>query len=104
MARMAEGYPDYNGLSIVRNDGASEFRQTPDGTLEVLTESSAIYPAIILVLGMGATPDTELAKAAGLEIGELGGIRTDEQMRTSEPDIFAAGDAVEVKDFVTGEF
>jgi len=49
-------------------------------------------------------PDTTLAKAAGLEIGGLCGIRTDAQMRTSEPDIFAVGDAVEVKDFVTGEW
>ena len=48
--------------------------------------------------------DTTLAKMAGLEIGERGGIRVDEQMRTSDPDIFAVGDAVEVKDFVTGEW
>ena len=41
---------------------------------------------------------------AGIEIGELGGIRVDEQMRTSDPDIFAVGDAVEVRDFVTGEW
>ena len=49
-------------------------------------------------------PTPRWRKQAGLEIGELGGIRTDEQMRTSEPDIFAAGDAVEVRDFVTGEW
>jgi NADPH-dependent 2,4-dienoyl-CoA reductase/sulfur reductase-like enzyme len=58
----------------------------------------------MVVLGIGVRPDTGLAKEAGLEIGALGGIRTDEQMRTSEPDIFAVGDAVEVKDFVTGEW
>jgi len=45
-----------------------------------------------------------LAKTAGLEIGERGGIRVDDQMHTSDPDIFAVGDAVEVKDFVTGEW
>jgi len=49
-------------------------------------------------------PDTTLAKTAGLEIGERGGIRVDDQMHTSDPDIFAVGDAVEVKDFVTGEW
>ena len=49
-------------------------------------------------------PDTTLAKTAGIEIGERGGIRVDEHMRTSDPDIFAVGDAVEVKDFVTGEW
>ena len=49
-------------------------------------------------------PDTALAKMAGLELGKRGGIRVDEQMRTSNPDIFAVGDAVEVKDFVTGQW
>jgi rhodanese-related sulfurtransferase len=49
-------------------------------------------------------PDTTLARTAGLEIGERGGIRVDEHMRTSDPDIFAVGDAVEVKDFVTGQW
>jgi rhodanese-related sulfurtransferase len=49
-------------------------------------------------------PDTALAKAAGLDIGERGGIRVNGHMRTSDPDIFAVGDAVEVKDFVTGEW
>ena len=45
-----------------------------------------------------------LAKNAGLEIGALGGIRVDDQMHTSDPDIFAVGDAVEVKDSITGEW
>jgi NADPH-dependent 2,4-dienoyl-CoA reductase/sulfur reductase-like enzyme len=45
-----------------------------------------------------------LAKTAGLEIGERGGIRVDEHMRTSDPNIFAVGDAIEVKDFVTGQW
>jgi rhodanese-related sulfurtransferase len=49
-------------------------------------------------------PDTTLARTAGLEIGERGGIRVDEHMRTSDPDIFAVGDAIEVKDFVTGQW
>jgi hypothetical protein len=63
-----------------------------------------MYPADIVVLGIGVRPDTDLAKAAELEIGALGGIRTDERMLTSDPDIFAVGDAVEVRDFVTGEW
>jgi rhodanese-related sulfurtransferase len=49
-------------------------------------------------------PDTALAKSAGLEIGERGGIRVDDQMHTSDPDIFAVGDAIEVKDWVTGQW
>ena len=104
MARMVEGYLENHGVNLVLNDGAAEFRQASGGALEVHTQSGAIYPADIVILGIGVRPDTELAKQAGLEIGERGGIRTDEQMRTSEPDIFAAGDAVEVRDFVTGEW
>jgi NADPH-dependent 2,4-dienoyl-CoA reductase/sulfur reductase-like enzyme/rhodanese-related sulfurtransferase len=104
MARMVEGYLEHHGVNVVLNDGAAEFRQTPGGALEVHTQSGSMHPADIVVLGLGVRPDTTLAEQAGLEIGELGGIRTDEQMRTSEPDIFAAGDAVEVRDFVTGEW
>jgi NADPH-dependent 2,4-dienoyl-CoA reductase/sulfur reductase-like enzyme len=104
MARMVEGYLEQHGVNVVLNDGAAEFRQSSSGALEVHTQSGAMYPADIVVLGIGVRPDTALAKQAGLEIGDRGGIRTDEQMRTSEPDIFAAGDAVEVRDFVTGEW
>jgi rhodanese-related sulfurtransferase len=48
-------------------------------------------------------PETALAEMAGIEVGKLGGIRVDDQMRTSDPDIFAVGDAVEKKDCLTGE-
>jgi len=104
MARVVEGYLEQHGVNVVLNDAAAEFRQSPTGGLEVHAESGARHLADIVVLGIGVRPDTALAKQAGLEIGELGGIRTDEQMRTSDPDIFAVGDAVEVKDFVTGEW
>jgi NADPH-dependent 2,4-dienoyl-CoA reductase/sulfur reductase-like enzyme/rhodanese-related sulfurtransferase len=104
MARLVEGYLERHGVNVVLEDGAAEFRQSPTGALEVYAQSGAMHPADIVVLGIGVRPDTGLAKEAGLEIGALGGIRTDEQMRTSEPDIFAVGDAVEVKDFVTGEW
>ena len=57
-----------------------------------------------MILAIGVRPETSLAKMAGLTIGERGGIRVDDQMHTSDPDIFAVGDAVEVKDFITGEW
>jgi NADPH-dependent 2,4-dienoyl-CoA reductase/sulfur reductase-like enzyme/rhodanese-related sulfurtransferase len=104
MARVAEDYLERHGVNVVLKDGAAEFRQSPTGALEVCAQSGTMHPADIVVLGIGVRPDTALAKQAGLEIGALGGIRTDEQMRTSEPGIFAVGDAVEVRDFVTGEW
>ena len=74
------------------------------GALKVQTKSGKTYPADIVILALGVRPDTTLAKAAGLEIGERGGIRVDDHMRTSDPDIFAVGDAIEVKDFVTDQW
>ncbi len=81
-----------------------DFEQRADGSLEVLTSSGKRHPADIVILAIGVRPETALAKMAGIEIGQRGGIRVDEHMRTSDPDIFAVGDAVEVKDYVTGQW
>ena len=56
----------------------------------------------IAILAIGVRPEVSLAKAAGIALGERGGIAVDEHMRTNDPDIYAVGDAVEVKDFVGG--
>ena len=56
------------------------------------------------MLGIGVRPESWLAKDAGLEVSERGGIRVDDQMHTSDPHIFAVGDAIEVKDYVTDQW
>jgi NADPH-dependent 2,4-dienoyl-CoA reductase/sulfur reductase-like enzyme/rhodanese-related sulfurtransferase len=104
MARIVEDYVERHGIRLALNDGVAGFQQTADGALEVLTKAGKSHPADIVILALGVRPDTALAKTAGLEIGQRGGIRVDEQMRTSNPDILAVGDAVEVRDFVTGEW
>jgi NADPH-dependent 2,4-dienoyl-CoA reductase/sulfur reductase-like enzyme/rhodanese-related sulfurtransferase len=104
MARLVERYLRKHGVTVELGDGVAGFRQTADGALEVLTGSGKVHPADIVVLAIGVRPETSLAKGAGLELGKRGGIRVDEQMRTSDPDVFAVGDAVEVKDFVTAEW
>ncbi len=104
IARLVEGHVERNGVRLALNDGASGFKQLESGAIEVQTISGKKYPADIVILAIGVRPDTTLAKAAGLQIGERGGIRVDEHMRTSDPDIFAVGDAIEVKDFVTGQW
>ncbi len=103
-ARVIEAYLKRHGVKLALGDGAAGFKQAQNGTIEVETKSGKIYPADIVILALGVRPDTTLAKMAGLEIGQLGGIRVDEHMQTSDPDIFAVGDAVEVKDFVTGQW
>ena len=69
--------------------------------VRVLTSRGAIE-ADMAVIALGVVPDTALAKEAGLELGQKGSIVTDSHMRTSDHDIYAAGDAVEVRHFVTG--
>ncbi|MEV1128708.1 FAD-dependent oxidoreductase [Agromyces sp. NPDC049794] len=63
----------------------------------------SVVPAEFVLASIGVRPDTSLATAAGLEIGERGGIRVDGQLRTSDPDIYAIGDAVEKTDAISGE-
>jgi len=104
MALLVERYMVKHGVHLELNDGVAGFQQTADGSLEVLTSSGKRHPADIVILAIGVRPETVLAKMAGIEIGQRGGIRVDEHMRTSDPDIFAVGDAVEVKDYVTGQW
>lgn len=104
MARLVERYMVKHGVRLKLDDGVAGFQQSADGSLEVLTSSGNRHPADIVILAIGVRPETTLAKMAGIEIGQRGGIRVDEHMRTSDPDIFAVGDAVEVRDFVTGQW
>jgi NADPH-dependent 2,4-dienoyl-CoA reductase/sulfur reductase-like enzyme/rhodanese-related sulfurtransferase len=103
-ARLVERHLEQHGVRLALNDAVAAFEQSGGGLLEVVTKSGKRHPADIVILAIGVRPEIALAKQAGLEIGQRGGIRVDDQMRTSDPDIFAVGDAVEVKDFVTGEW
>lgn len=102
MARVVESHLVHHGVKLALKDGVAAFERA-DGALRVRTQSGQMYPADVVILALGVRPDTDLAKTAGLRIGARGGIHVDDQMRTSNPDIFAVGDAIEVKDTVTGE-
>jgi NADPH-dependent 2,4-dienoyl-CoA reductase/sulfur reductase-like enzyme/rhodanese-related sulfurtransferase len=104
VARLVEGYVERHGIRLALGDGVAGFRQLDEDTLEVKARSGKTYPADLVILALGVRPDTALAKQAGLAIGERGGIRVDDHMRTSDPSIFAVGDAVEVKDPITGQW
>jgi NADPH-dependent 2,4-dienoyl-CoA reductase/sulfur reductase-like enzyme/rhodanese-related sulfurtransferase len=104
LARLVEEHMKKHGVHQVLGDGVAGFKQLDEGAVEVQTTCGKTYPADVVILAIGVRPDTTLAKAAGLEVGQRGGIRVDEHMRTSDPDIFAVGDAIEVKDFVTGQW
>ncbi len=104
IACLVQGHIKRHGVHVAANDGVVGFKQLDQGSIEVQVHSGKTYPADIVILAIGVRPDTTLANTAGLTIGQLGGIRVNEQMITSDPDIFAVGDAIEVKDFGTGQW
>lgn len=91
-----------NGVRVLLGQSAEGFEQSPNGLAVRLTSGERL-PAPLVILGVGVRPENQLALEAGLAVGPRGGIRVNERLQTSDPDIYAVGDAIEVRDFVTGE-
>lgn len=75
-----------------------------DNKIILLSEKGESFTTDLLIIATGVKPDIELAKTAGLEIGSSGGVRVNSRMETSVADIYAAGDLVEKKDIITGNY
>ncbi|MFQ3231123.1 FAD-dependent oxidoreductase [Reinekea sp.] len=90
-----------NGVDLQLSDAVEKVTET-DGRLTLDMRSGKKFETDLVILAIGVRPENSLAKLAGLALGEKGGIQVDSQMRTSVPNIYAVGDAIEVKDFVTG--
>ncbi len=98
IAAFAQNELRKHGVNIILSDALKAV-----GKDEIVLASGRKIPFDTAVLAIGVRPETELAKKCGLEIGKTGGIKVNEYMQTSDPDIFAGGDSVEVEDFVTGQ-
>ena len=103
MAKPVQQHLEKHGIKIALGDGVEGF-ESRGGQIAVLTKSGAQHVGDLVIFAIGVRPETALAKAAGIKLGGRGGIQVNEQMRTSDPHIWAVGDAVEVKDLVTGEW
>ena len=90
------------GVNIVFGHAVEEIKGSENG-VDVALSGECILHADMAALAIGVTPDTALAKDAGLQLGLKGSIVVNDRMETSVPDIYAVGDAVQVKNFVTGE-
>jgi NADPH-dependent 2,4-dienoyl-CoA reductase/sulfur reductase-like enzyme/rhodanese-related sulfurtransferase len=90
------------GVSLMLGQSAAAFEQTAEN-LKVRLNSGPSLSAQLVIIGVGVRPENKLAVDAGLEIGARGGIHVNDHLQTSDPDIYAVGDAIEVTDFVTGE-
>ena len=89
-----------NGVHLMLGHTVEGFADTDQG-IAVRLKSSGTISADIVVMAIGVTPETALAKAAGLAVGIRGSIVVNNRMETSVPDIYAVGDAVQIKNFVT---
>lgn len=90
-----------NGIGLLLGRMVEGFADT-DGGIDVRLKDAGTLHADMAVLAIGVVPETGLAKAAGLELGIKGSIAVNDRMETSVPDIYAVGDAVQIRNFVTG--
>ena len=96
IASVAQNEMRDNGVNLILSDGVKSFDDD-----NIILNSGKVIEFDIVIMAIGVRPETALAKVAGLEVNR--GILVDEYMQTSNADIYAAGDSVEVKDFVTGD-
>lgn len=87
-----------NGMDLILGDGIQSVKAD-----HIVLASGKTVKAQAVIMAIGVRPETSLAKEAGLEIGKTGGIKVDHSYRTSAPDIYAVGDAIEVHHKITGQ-
>jgi len=101
MAWYVQSHLEEKGTAVWIHDAASRFEENEKG-LQIQLKSGAVLHCDFAVLSVGVKPEVKLAKEAGLTLGRLGGIEVSDSLQTSDPAIYAIGDAVEVKHLVLG--
>lgn len=102
MAELLHEHLEENGVELRLSDGVDYFREEAS-RVAVYLKSGKCVEADMVILSIGVRPNGRIAGDAGLALNERGGIITDEFLRTEDPDIYAAGDVIEVTDIVSGE-
>ena len=102
MAQIVHGKLAAEGIHLHLGDGVASFEATDGGVTTHLASGTSVTAGLV-VLAIGVRPNGELARAAGLAVNERGGIKVDDLLRTSDPDIYAVGDVIEVTDLVSEE-
>jgi NADPH-dependent 2,4-dienoyl-CoA reductase/sulfur reductase-like enzyme len=101
MAAIVQAHLEEKGVVCRLGCTVRAFEKKGD-RIVVHTDGAGDIEADLVLMAIGVRPENHLAKEAGLKVGKSGGITVDASMRTSDPDIYAVGDAVEVRDFITG--
>jgi len=99
MAQILHEHIVQSGVGLSLGDGVKSFEESGN-TVTVHLASGKAYPADLVILSIGLRPNSQLARDAGLSVDDRGFVKVDEGMLTSDPDIYAVGDMVEVEDFI----
>ncbi|WP_312702376.1 FAD-dependent oxidoreductase [Sedimentibacter sp.] len=99
MARLVQDNMVMNGVNLILGDGVSKF-SSESGMVTITLASGRTLEADMVILSIGVRPNSQLAKDAGLELNQRGGVVVDKYLKTSDPDIYALGDVIEVEDFI----
>ena len=102
LAKLVENYVKTKANVITKN-GVAEFIGDNGKLTGVKLQNGTEIPCELAVVAIGVAPNTKLAKEAGIDIGNLGGIKVNEYMQTSDPDVYAVGDCCEIKNSITNK-
>ena len=102
MSRIIQNQMEEKGVDIRLCESVLRITGNPESGVEAVETDAGPIPCDLVILAVGVRPNAQLAREAGLEIGGRGGIAVDEWMRTSDPDIYAGGDCVELTHLISG--
>lgn len=102
MAAIVHSHMHDKNIELYLSDRVEQFEDKPDNTIVYLSSGRRLQ-ADIIILAIGVHPETTLARAAGLELGSTGGIKVNAHLQTSDPDIYAVGDAIEITQTISGK-
>jgi len=103
LAKSVENHIRSQGVEVITENGVKEFIGKEGKLTGIKLQDGTVLDCELAVVAIGVQPNSQLAADAGLEIGALGGIAVNRQMQTSDPDIYAAGDCVELDHLLSGE-
>lgn len=102
MAQLVQNNMDMNNVKIDLGDGVSKFKNE-NGSTTITLNSGKTITADLVILSIGVRPNSELAKNAGLALNQRGGVVVDKYLKTSDPNIYAIGDVIEVEEYISKE-
>ena len=103
MAKLVENHVKTQAANVITGNGIAEFLGTNGRLTGIKLQNGTELPCELAVVAIGVEPNVKLAREAGLRIGETGGIAVDKYMQTSDPDIYAVGDCIEIYNRISGK-